>query len=262
MPDEIGILWGPLRSLLKENFTFREIKTLSGIAGAEVMRLAHIRQSSSGGAAKIDLIEELDSILAENNNEWRQRFLTALTEEILQCRPDLADRVDSYFSRLGWSFVEGKFLPITFLDASDIQEIPANAHEDILKAAARLRDGDFSGAISAACGAVDSVTERIYEEKGLGDPGGASFQEKVVRCLNELGVLSSMESDLIDLVWNTDDAQRLRNNLRGAVNQAAYVMQTLRSNMGDVHGTKPTLKPIVFDSIKWAMLITALLKEA
>jgi len=49
--------------------------------------------------------------------------------------------------------------------------------------------------------------------------------------------------------------------LLGSLNQAAYVMQTLRSKMGDVHGTKPVLEPLVFDSLKWASLIVRLLRN-
>jgi len=37
-------------------------------------------------------------------------------------------------------------------------------------------------------------------------------------------------------------------------------MQALRSRMGDVHGTKPILKPLVCDSIKWAELIVRILR--
>lgn len=39
------------------------------------------------------------------------------------------------------------------------------------------------------------------------------------------------------------------------ISQGAYVMQSLRSRMGDVHGTKPILKPLVFDFLKWAELM-------
>lgn len=52
----------------------------------------------------------------------------------------------------------------------------------------------------------------------------------------------------------------LAHNLRGALNQGAYVMQTLRSRMGDVHGSKPVLKPLVFDSLKWAALLVRVMK--
>ena len=48
---------------------------------------------------------------------------------------------------------------------------------------------------------------------------------------------------------------------KGAVSQAAYVMQGIRSGMGDVHGSKPALNTVAFDSIKWAMIISSLLKD-
>jgi hypothetical protein len=35
----------------------------------------------------------------------------------------------------------------------------------------------------------------------------------------------------------------------------------LRSNMGDVHGTKPVLKALVFDCLKWAELMLRALKN-
>ena len=62
-----------------------------------------------------------------------------------------------------------------------------------MKAATRLRDGDLSGAVSAACAAVDAVTSKVYETKGLGDPGKASFQEKVSRSLEVLDTLGEIE---------------------------------------------------------------------
>ncbi len=261
MATSINILWGPLRPLLKDNFTFREIKTLVGVSGVDLAKLSHIQQSING-AAKIDLIEGIDSIYESMDDEEKRRFLISLTEEVLQRKTNLADQVDNCFSRLGWTFVNGRFLQLDLLDASELQDLPATSHDDLLKAASRFRDGDLSGAISAVCGAVDSVTTKIYQTRGLGDPGSASFQEKVVRCLTALGVLTSIESDLISLGWDPADADRLKQNLRGSLNQAAYVMQTLRANMGDVHGTKPALYPLVFDSIKWATLILSLLKES
>ena len=54
---------------------------------------------------------------------------------------------------------------------------------------------------------------------------------------------------------DASDVTPFRKNFEGALNQGAYVMQTLRSKMGDVHGTKPILKPLVFDSLKWVELM-------
>lgn len=48
------------------------------------------------------------------------------------------------------------------LDISEIPELPEEAHTNLLKAATRFRNGDLSGALAAACGAVDAVTNKIY----------------------------------------------------------------------------------------------------
>ena len=60
--------------------------------------------------------------------------------------------------------------------------------------------------------------------------------------------------------WNAADARMLSDNLRGALNQGAYVMQALRSKMSDANGTKPVLNPLVYDSLKRAALIVRLMK--
>jgi hypothetical protein len=59
-----------------------------------------------------------------------------------------------------------------------------------------------------------------------------------------------LETPLREFGWDTKTA----GNFRGALSQGAFVMQTLRSKMDDVHGSKPILKPLVFDVLKWAEL--------
>jgi len=125
----------------------------------------------------------------------------------------------------------------------------------MVKAAQRFRDGDLSGAVSAACGAVDSVTTKVYFEQNLGDPGSASFQERCKRAVSARGVIPAMENELRKLGWKEENIVPFKKNFEGALNQGAFVVQTLRSSMGDVHGTKPILRPLVFDSIKWAELL-------
>jgi hypothetical protein len=108
---------------------------------------------------------------------------------------------------------------------------------------------------------VDAVTREIYKEESLGDPGAASFQEKVKKAITARQVFQSIEQELNDLEWNKGDIKLFRENLNKSINHAAYLMQELRSEMGDVHGTKPILKQLVFNSLKWAEIIVSLLKK-
>ncbi len=259
--ENIRIIWGPIRSLLGKEFSFGEIKDIAGLAGLDLTKISTLQQTPSGGATKSQLMTGIDSALKVLSETDYNRFLTISTEEIVRRNPILAETLDGYLSRLGWSVHNGSLVPIKLLDLSELPELPTQAHHDLVKAGIRLRDGDLSGAIGAACGAVDTLTSQIYLEESLGDPGAASFQEKVKNAFAARKVIQSLEQQLHDLGWNQGDIKHFKQNLNKSINQAAYLMQELRSKMGDVHGTKPILKPLVYNSLKWAGIIISLLKK-
>lgn len=249
--------WNVIRAILRSEFTFYEIKEIVGLAGFDVTALAHLEQRAGGGASKGQLITAIDRGFARIQN--KASFISIVVEEMLKRNSLLADELDNYLNRLGLSIAEGKVLPIQLLDTAELAELPEDARQDLAKAVERFRNGDLSGAVSAACASIDSVTSKIYVEKNLGDPGDASFQQKCKKSIEALGVMKKIKSDLENLGWQRTD--QFVSNLQGSLNQAAYVMQSLRSGMGDVHGTKPTLKPLVYDSLKWASLILRMLNE-
>lgn len=263
MTATVNAVWGPLRALLQQEFSYSDIKQIAGLAGLDLALVAKLEpRNQSSYVSKGQLMTAIDQVLGSLNRARRDRFLVITAEEMATRNNSLADQMDEYLSRLGWSFASGKLLPIELLDESQLDELPSAARVDMTKASGRLRDGDLSGAVAAACGAIDSVTADLYAANGLGDPYKASFQERVVRSIDACGLLGQTDADLASLGWSAADAKLLVHNLRGSINQAAYVMQTLRSQMGDVHGTKATLKPLVFDCLKWAALILRLLKSA
>jgi hypothetical protein len=161
---------------------------------------------------------------------------------------------------IGWTLAGDRLIQIDVLHPSDLLNLPEVTIKDLTKAAERLPN-DPSGAISAACGAVDSLCDKIYKDHNLGDIGKASFQEKVKKSLAEVKALDNLHTELMLIGWGEEDARTFCHNLNGAISQAAYVMQSLRSNMGDVHGSKPYSAILAFDSIKWAMIISSLLLE-
>lgn len=257
---DLSIAWGPVRSVL-EGLTFASIKDVVGLGGVDLRKLSHLDQKFSGGATKGQLMTAIDGVIREFDGATFERFLRIVTEEVLRGSPGTMIRLQDQLARLGWAYSGGALLPIDLLDPAEVEELPEESRQDLTKAASRLRDGDLSGAVSAACGAVDSVTARVYAERGLGDPGAASFQEKVNRAIRASGVVPSLEAQLAELGWHPADIRAFKENLIGSINQAAFVMQKLRSEMGDVHGTKPILRPLVFDSVKWAALIMRLLRD-
>jgi len=257
MTQDISQNWGPLRTILRSKCSASLVRKLVGATGIAMSGLPSFAGTPTTSEYD-ELMLSLDQSFYSMNPDEQRRFLQIMVEELLRHKPDLEHTLESYFARLGWSLHDSNLVPIEVLDITELSVLPEDAASDLLKAATRLRDGDLSGAVAAACGAVDTVTTRIYSYKRIGDPTSASYQEKIKKSLNALGSLSTIKQDLITLGWAPDMTETFCKNLEGSINQAAYVMQSLRSNMGDVHGTKPALKALAFDTIKWAALILRL----
>ncbi len=253
------IPWGPIRSSLTASFSFGDIKQIVGYADIDMSLLAHLEQKFQGGASKSQLLSAIDKQIGAMDVIQSGVVASICCEEMLRRKPDLIDELERVLSRVGWKFSGRTLLPIDVFDISELKEIPEQAHEDIEKAARRLRDGDLSGSLSASCGAIDSVTAAIYQEFGLGDHQKASFQERVKKSLNAIKSTDNLKQELKEIGWPESDISPLSNNLEGSLNQAAFIMQKLRSSMGDVHGTKPVVSALVYDSIKWSLLILRIL---
>ena len=253
--------WNALRVTLRSNFSFNDIKEIVGLAGFDLTIIAHLEQKAKGGASLGQLVTGIDKGFKDFDEEEKKHFIAIVAEEMLKRRPDIRESLQENLLRLGWKLSGDAVIPIGIFDVSALEELPSDSRKDLVKAAQRLRDGDLSGAVSAICGAVDTVTAKVYALKGLGDPATASFQERCKRALAVRGVIPKMEQQLRELGWDDKDIVPFRKNFEGALNRGAYIMQTLRSRMGDVHGTKPILRPIVFDCLKWAELILGALKK-
>ncbi len=253
------IPWGPIRSSLTANFSFGTIKEIVGYADIDMSQLSHLEQKSQGGASKSQLLSAIDAQIGNMDSNRSGVVASIVCEEMLRRDPDLINELERVLSRVGWKFSGTDLLPIEIFDVSELKEIPDKAHEDILKAASRLRDGDLSGSLSASCGALDTVTGAIYQEFSLGDPNKASFQERIKKSINAIGAKEGLQTELRDIGWDEADVNPLSSNLDGSLNQAAFVMQKLRSNMGDVHGTKPVVSALIYDSIKWSLLLLRIL---
>lgn len=254
-----SIPWGPIRSTLTEKFKFGEIKQLVGYGGLDMSRLAHLEQKPQNGATKSQLLSEIDKQVGEMDEKRRSAFVSICCEEMMRSKAEVIEELERVLSRVGWKFSGTALIPIEVFDVAELTDIPEAARADLQKAASRLRDGDLGGALSAACGALDSVTSDIYSRHGLGDAGKASFQERIRKSLDALQVKDRLIGELASIGWAEPDYKPLSANLDGSLNQAAYIMQKLRADMGDVHGTKPVIAALVYDSIKWSSLLLRML---
>ncbi|WP_416260267.1 hypothetical protein [Gibbsiella quercinecans] len=251
--------WGPVRSTLADKFSFGDIKRIVGYTNIDMSQLAHLEQKPQNGASKSQLLSAIDKQIDSMDVQRSSHFVAICCEEMLRQKTDIIDELERVLSRVGWKFTGTALIPIEIFDIAELADIPESAHNDIQKAAIRLRDGDLGGALSAACGALDSVTNEIYNQFGLGDVGGDSFQQRIRKSLNALNVKDKLFSELGSIGWAEQDYKPLVSNFDGSLNQAAFVMQKLRSDMGDVHGSKPVIGALVYDSIKWSLLLLRVL---
>ena len=255
------IPWGPIRSTLFGKFSFGDIKDIVGYSGINMTQLAGLEQKTSGGATKSQLLSAIDHQIGMMSSNEAAKATAICCEEMLRRNEKLVEELDRVLRRVGWQFYENQLIPIEVFDVSEISDLPSEATQDLLKSAIRLRDGDLGGALSSACAALDSTTTSIYLKFNIVDPGKASFQEKIRKSLDVLMIIDKLNQELVALNWNEATIKTFCQNLIGAFNQAAYVMQQLRSNMGDVHGTRPVIAALVYDSLKWSALLLRVLNN-
>ena len=257
----LNIAWNGFRVVLRERFSFNDIKEITGLAGIDLTRLSHLVQRAGGGAWKGQLMDALDDQIGALGGQDKERMLVRIAEVMAQRSSDVTDSLTKYLEPLGWSYANGRLFPVEVLDPWELEELPEMTRDDLVKAASRFRDGDLGGALAAACSAVDSATTAIYERYDeLRDPDKDSFQARCSKALRAKGTVDDLVAALRALGWQEADATKVAKKMQGSLNHGAMVMQTLRSKMSDVHGTKRAMRTVVFDSMKWAALIVAALK--
>jgi hypothetical protein len=177
---------------------------------------------------------------------------------ILASRFAESERVRSLFAQHGYEYVDGTFVPTAFLDRREAQYLPPSSASELAKAMKRLVKGDESGAITKACGAVDTLMQQLYTAHGLGDHAKVPFAAKVNTAAQRLRIFENMRDELTSAGMKDADADAVMSNIEKATNHAAQMLQTLRRTMGDVHGSKPALRRTAYDAIKWSSAICGL----
>jgi hypothetical protein len=192
-------------------------------------------------------------------HEEKQIALPIIATEIGRNRPDQQQQMDNLLKQHGYAFVDGVFVPAGLMDDREKPFIPASSVDLLTTAVDRLANGDENGAITAACGAVDTATVAIYQKYGLGPPPD-SFQAKVNTVLSKLNIYDEISNDLQQIGLKQEDAHNIVYALHEATKQAANGLQVIRRSLGDVHGRKPTYTRLTYDTIKWASAICGLLE--
>lgn len=218
MDLKINSAWSAVSAVLKNRFSFYDIKEIVGLSGFDPSQISHLVQRSGSNVSKGQLITVIEQGLSQFDDEEKRHFLNIVIEEMLERHDDIEQQLERYLSRLGWQVIGGAVIPIEILDRNDLEELDEVSKIDLIKSVIRFRDGDLSGALSAACGAVDSITNKIYQTNNLGNAGAASFQERCKVALNSVGVFSAISNELKDIAWKESGVIPFNKNFEGALN--------------------------------------------
>jgi len=239
---------------VRDAFTFAGIKDLVGGAGLPVERLAHLQQRGSGAASKSQLIDSIEILFREVAGDDKDRFVTRCIKAILRQRDAYRPDLEEALQAVGWGLVDDEPQPLFLRLDIDLVALPEAAQEGLRTALRRYRDGDLDGAVTAICGVVDSLTAAAYEKNALGNHRDASYQERVVRSFSvkEAAYKAPLAANGVP----PDEVDRLWNNQRGAVNQAAYVLGALRRYFSDAHGGQAAPREVVQRALDVGVFLT------
>ena len=234
MEKDIRDIWRALRSILKEGCTFAEIKDLVAASALPVEELSHLQQRSlpAKGASKSELLDAVDDLIGteQNPTEAIQRLLGAFLER----RRRLHGKVSECVQRFGWTVADGQLRPSDFQVEEAAVDLSEGIRQLLRTAYTRYGQGDYSGAMTAVCSALDTLTIRVYEKHGLGDAHRASYQERASRSFQAFE--KAYKGRLAEAQIEEQEVTRIWQNYKGSVNQAAYVLGSFRRNASDVHG--------------------------
>jgi hypothetical protein len=247
------------------NLSIPTIRSVVAKAGIDAGQIPARSEAHGGQGSRAEVVPSVLRLYRDLPPDRRERALPILAEEIVRsCHGPTREQAEADLARLlqqhGFRYADGRFFPVAEFDERERAFLPPTSFEEVVDSFARLADGDESGAITKACGAVDTLTQLLYANHADWGPPPNSFQAKVNTALTRLKVFETMKQELTELGIAEGDAEIIVEELRRATNHAAQALQTVRRTMGDVHGTKPALRKTAYDSIKWASAICALLE--
>jgi hypothetical protein len=242
--EDVGRLFGALLS---------ELRTLSLTKARTAVAAAGITGINAPTQYWDPFLAGVERVFYQLEPEAR---LTAL--RILASRFADSETVRELFAQHGYEYLDGTFVPTAILDQRESRYLPKSSASELAKAMKRLVDGDETGAITAACGGIDTLMAQLYDTHGLGNSANVAFAAKVNTAAQRLLIFETIRDELISLGTKTTDADGIVTEMGKATNNAAQMLQILRRTMGDVHGSKPALRRTAYDAIKWASAICGL----
>ena len=233
-----------IRCVTRDSFTFNDIKEIAGSSGLPVHKLSHLQQKSlpARGASKSELLDAIDDLLNEQKDP--NRAIKFFIQEMLRRHNRIEDNINEVIEKFGWQIQNGE------IRATDLHfdETTVDYKQEIQDAIGicmkRYRDGDYAGAITSICGAVDLMTEHVYAIKGIENVYRDSYQQRVNKAFKSFEKEYKNDLDVIEAI-DEDELKKIWGNHRSAVNQAAFILGSYRRNISDAHGSNECPKEFV-----------------
>lgn len=248
----IGDTWGSIRGIIRDDYTFAQIKDLVGASGLPIHTLSHLQQRS-GGTSKGQLMDAIDGIVTNLKPDERDRYVSACITEIVRRCSRLVPLLEEVLLRVGWGLSGDQPHPLNLRIDLDTANLSEQIRTSIANCLKRYRDGDTSGAITSICGVIDSLTEEQYSAHSLGNHRDDSYQERVSKSFTALEPAYRRPLDISSLL--PEEKNRLWHNHRQAINQAAYVLASFRREYSDAHGPQHAPPELLQRAIDCAVFI-------
>jgi hypothetical protein len=268
-PRSLLVLWPALRVALYEFFQYHNARNV--LAAATVAPALFDRCTDLN-----DLLETCDSYfqaphkpgyrsardkeLQTKELQTKETQTSHLFSEVLRRIDTLGDRkaararLEEVTARLHFYIIGTTLVPVELQVPQEVTSLPEGPLAALQKAINRYRDGDFDGAMTALCSAVDGACEELAGhtvEKWT----DLSFVQKVKvahrPCMARLQALSGLDPKEITIISE--------NNKR-SISAAAEVLASFRRGYSDAHGINPTpaaLVQIGFDSAVYLLRVLA-----
>jgi hypothetical protein len=223
-------------------------------------KLANLQQKWKGGTSKGQLMDAVDGLVNNLDSEQRNRFVVACIEEMTARNSEAKEELEKALKRVGWGISGSSAYPLQLQVSVETADLSEESMTGISTALSRYREGDFDGAITAICGAVDSQTETIYAKNNLGDHKAASYQERISKSFSSME--GSFKAALQSPAPTQDDLKLIWSNHQKAISCAGYVLGAFRRDYSDVHGAKDAPKQLVQSALDCAVFIIRSLQNA
>jgi hypothetical protein len=246
--------WPVLRQIIIDNQSFNNIKSLCGSAGMQVQKLSHLQQKSGfASSTKGQLMDGVDKLFNELSTKEQENVIRNLLHDLWHGSNDVKDPLANALERVGWGITEGEPHPLELQVNLEMAQLPKHEQKLISKSLNRYRQGDLDGAITSICSVVDSITEQIYTQQSMSDHKKDSYQQRVNRSFKHRE--SEINQILNDENFPAQEVTQIWDNLKGAINRAAYVLGAFRRNVSDVHGASNSSPQLVQQALDAAVFI-------